>query len=112
VNMLKTNFCIIRTRFFDPSEISFDTAASDLFTSKITVSEMAKNIRFLLDSEFTGTINVGGTRKSDFEVFKPYKPSIKACSRTDISMEVPFTVPYDISMNISRFQHLSDRFNH
>jgi len=106
VNMLKTNFCIIRTRFFDPLEIPFDTAATDLFTSKITLQDLVKHLKLLLDSNYCGTINVGGARQSDYDSFKPFKADIKACSVKDIANEVPFIPATDASMNTSRFQKI------
>jgi dTDP-4-dehydrorhamnose reductase len=111
VNMLTKNFCILRTRFFEPTDIPFETAASDLYTSKITVSEIVAGIQTMLNSDYTGTINIGGEKKSDYESFKPYKADIKICSRKDIAKEVPFAVPYDISMNTSRFQKINPLFH-
>src|SRR3989344_4752999 len=38
------NYCIIRTSFFDPNNIPFDTAFTDSFCSKILITEIAKNV--------------------------------------------------------------------
>lgn len=82
--------CIIRTSLFDPNNLPFDTAPMDAFFSKISYSELVEAIVFLLNSEFTGTINIGQDRISAYDLFKKYRPGIKAVTLKDIEKELPF----------------------
>ncbi len=107
VNLLK-NFCIIRTRFFDPEKIKYDTYATDSYNSMITVGELVKAIAILIKSDFIGTINVGGERISDYDAIKKYKPAIKPCKFDDIQSRTSFRLSKDASMNISLWKKLKE----
>ncbi|MFC1606535.1 sugar nucleotide-binding protein [Candidatus Latescibacterota bacterium] len=100
VNLL-SNFCIIRTRFFDPDTIHYIQSANDLFTSKITLDNIVKAIHHMLFSNFTGTINIGNGKKSDFEIYSKYKPSILPCSIADIEKEKGVSLGRDYSLDVS-----------
>lgn len=101
-----SNYCIIRSRFFDTERIPFETSASDIFTSKIPIYELVSYINQILHSDYVGVINVGGERISDFDCHRKFKKEIKECSREEIVREVPFEVPKDISMNISKLKDI------
>ena len=100
------NFCIIRTRFFDPEKIKYDEYATNSYTSMMPAEELAKAIAIMLESSFTGAINIGGNRVSDYEALKKYKPSIKPCKLADIQGKVPFKLSQDASMNISLWKKI------
>ena len=108
VNLL-SNFCIVRTNFFNSKDIKFDSSAVDIFTSKIPVEELAEAIAVLLESDFTGTINVGGKRESDFHRYKQFKPDLKFCHRKDILKEIPFKIYADASMNTSLWKKIKSK---
>ncbi len=95
------NFCIIRTRFFDPKNIKYDAYATDSYTSAIPIDELVKAIAAMAKSDFVGTINVGGERISDYELYRKYKPAIKPCKLDDIQSKSPAKLSKDASMNIS-----------
>ncbi len=101
-----TNFCIIRTRFFDTKNIKYDEYANDSYTSMIPAGELAKAIAIMLESDFKGVINIGGSRVSDYEALKKFKPSIKPCKFADIQGKVPFRLSKDASMNISLWKKM------
>lgn len=105
VNLLD-NFCIIRTRFFEPGNIPFDTSASDSYTSRLPLDVLLKYIHALTQSTYVGTVNVGEERVSDYESNKKYKYSVKPCSREEIAATVPFYVPFDVSMNTDKLKKL------
>ncbi|HLD97152.1 MAG TPA: sugar nucleotide-binding protein, partial [Candidatus Nanoarchaeia archaeon] len=107
VNMLQ-NFCIIRTRFFDPKNIKYDTYATDSYTSMMPASELAEAIAIIIKSSFVGTLNVGGERKSDYDAIKKYKPTIKPCKFEDIQGKTPFRLSKDASMDSSRWKKLKE----
>ncbi len=74
---LHLNHCIIRTSFFQPENISFETAFKDSFCSKIPITELAEEIIKLLNGKFIGIVNVGQNRISLYDLYKKYKPEIK-----------------------------------
>lgn len=98
VNVLH-DFCVIRTRFYDPDNLKFDSYATDSFTSALPVTALAGYVWKLLDSQFKGTINVGDERKSDYDRFKKIKPEIKKCTVADILKYTPFKISRDASLN-------------
>ncbi|MBI5024107.1 MAG: sugar nucleotide-binding protein [Candidatus Omnitrophica bacterium] len=98
VNLLQ-NFCIIRTRFFDPFNIPFDSYAVDSYTSSIPATDLANAIGLLFNSDFIGTINIGGKRLSDYARYKAFKPSIKPCRIEEIEKTIDFKISHDASLN-------------
>lgn len=81
------SYCIMRTSFFDPDKVNYETAPSDAFVSKISFQEGAAAIMKLVELHFQGTINVGQERISLFDLYKKYNRGIKANSIKDIPKE-------------------------
>ena len=106
--MLK-NYVIIRTRFFYKKKIRFNTAATDIFTSMIEVKDLVKELKNITKTSFTGIINVGKKKKSDFLNYKEYKPSILACKRSDIIKKLDFKIAKDASMNLTLLKKIKQR---
>jgi dTDP-4-dehydrorhamnose reductase len=65
----------------------YDTAPSDAFVSKITFEEGAEAISLLIKLKHKGIINVGQKKISLYELYRKYKPEIKAVSIKDIPQE-------------------------
>jgi dTDP-4-dehydrorhamnose reductase len=103
VNVLP-NACIIRTRFYDPTAIKYDKYATDAYSSQLPVTEIASAVLDLLESSFTGTINVGGQRRSDFDVCREHKPTITGCSIQDILGTITYKIATDASLDTSRWK--------
>ncbi len=103
VNVI-SNHCIVRTSFFDPDNIPFDTAPSDAFCSKIPLPELAGIIIKLLDSEFTGVINVGQERESLYAILKKYRPDIRPLTLDELSKGLPVKRAVDSSLDITRLK--------
>lgn len=110
VNAL-SNFCIIRTSFFDPENIKFEDAATDAYSSKVPIDYIVKSILTLLNSGFTGTINVGRERRSDYEHYKEFKLNIKKCKLQDIQKKVNFKMYKDSSMDVSLWKKIESAKN-
>jgi dTDP-4-dehydrorhamnose reductase len=108
VNML-SNFCIIRTRFFDPGNSKFKESASDIYTSSIAIDLLCEAIIILMRSDYQGTINIGGERLSDFERTKKYDPTIKPCVREDIVKNLSYELARDSSLDCSRWNQLQKK---
>lgn len=106
------NFCIIRTSFFDPRNISFDSAATDMYSSKIPIDELAGSIQMILDSVFSGVINVGGERKSFYDRYNTVKPSIKPTTFKDVKKGAVFNIARDASLDISAWKSLKQQLEH
>lgn len=100
------NFCIIRTSFFDPANIRFDDAATDAYSSKVPIGYLAKSIEKMLGHDFKGVINIGDNRKSDFERYREFKPSLKKCRLKDILKNVNFPMARDASMNVALWKSI------
>lgn len=105
VNLL-SDFCTIRTSFFNPDNIKFDKSAVDAYSSKVPIDYLAKAISILIESDFVGIINVGGERKSDYERYKEFKPTLLPCKFKDIRKEVSFPMANDSSMDCSHWKKI------
>ena len=104
---LLPNFCIIRTSFFDPRDIKFDRSAADIYNSKMRIEELVKAIRFLVESDFVGTINIGSDRESDYNRYRKFKPELIPCPREEIFRAVPFKMASDSSLDISLWKSIT-----
>ena len=106
VRILK-NFCILRTRFYDPENIPFTESAVDIITSSIEVKKLIACIQFLITDEFTGIINLGSSNPcSEFVRYSAHKPEIKKCSRSDIIKNLTFEIATNASMDISLMEKI------
>ena len=108
VHLLK-NYCIIRTSFFDPKNISHETSAEDVYSSKLTLEELARDIAWLAGESFVGVINVGGERKSDFERYRLFKPQIKPCKLDDYRKTASIPLAQDASLNCNLWRMIQEK---
>lgn len=106
VNLL-SNFCIIRTSFFNPEMIKYERYATDKYSSRVPIDYLLKAIAFLLDNNFVGTVNIGGKRESDFNTYKKIKPNIKPCLREDILKNSSIAISSDASLDSSLWRELT-----
>ena len=100
VRILK-NFCIIRTRFYDPEDIPFSESAVDIITSAIEIKKLIQSIQFLIQDKFNGVINIGSKEASEFTRYSKYKSDLKECKRADIASSLNFKIATNASMDIS-----------
>lgn len=100
------NSIIIRTTF-GPNVFPYEKAFVDQWTSRESVSRTARMIAELLDKDFTGTVHVGGKRKSVFEYAKSLDPG-KDIKELSIQ-EINFKVPADTSMNCELYHSLVEK---
>lgn len=96
---------IIRTTF-GPDVFPYNKAFVDQWTSRESVSAIAKKISKLIDKNITGVIHVGGKRKTVFEYAKNLDESrdIGELSINDVS----FAVPVDTSLNCEQYNKLAN----
>ena len=109
VKLLK-NHCIIRTNFFDPNNIKYEKSAKDAYTSKVTIGYLTNAIIIMLNDGFIGTINIGSERKSDYENYKKYKPSLEPCKFADMQKAVPFPLAKDASMDCGLWKKIEAKY--
>lgn len=95
---------IIRTTFA-PNVFPFEKAFVDQWTSRESVSVIAKMIEKLIDKDITGTIHVGGRRKTVYEFAKGLDAS-KQIGKLSVK-DVSFAVPVDTSLNCGRYNELT-----
>jgi dTDP-4-dehydrorhamnose reductase len=101
---------IIRTRFYDRDKINYRFSASDIFTSQIEIRFLVKYIYYLILDNFIGTINIGGKRISDFELYKKIKPKLKSFKRKDLIKKLNFKIAKDVSLNLSKFNKIKKKY--
>lgn len=95
------NSLIIRTSF-GPNEFQFEKAFTDQWTSRESVSQIAKKIIKVLERDIKGTIHLGGKRKTVFEYAKSLNSS-KKIGELSIN-EVNFNAPKDTSLNCNKYK--------
>jgi len=94
---------IIRTTF-GPNVFPYKKAFTDQWTSRESVSVIAKKISRLIDKKLTGVVHVGGKRRTVFEYARSLDRSgeIEELSINDVN----FTVPVDTSLNCDKYNEL------
>jgi len=95
---------VIRTTF-GPNVFPYQKAFVDQWTSRQGVSVIAGKISRLIDMDITGTIHVGGERRTVFEFAK----SLDATEEIgELSIkDVTFAVPVDTSLNCGKYNELT-----
>lgn len=94
---------IIRTTF-GPDIFPYDKAFVDQWTSRESVSVIAKMISELVDKDITGVIHVGGKRKTVYAYAKSLDES-RDIGELSIN-DVDFAVPVDTSLNCDKYNDL------
>ncbi|MFT6765280.1 MAG: dTDP-4-dehydrorhamnose reductase [Alteromonas naphthalenivorans] len=107
VNVL-SDFCIVRTSFFDSRNIPFPDAAIDQFSSKLELEEFIKALKVVVEDDFVGTLNIGSKAMSDYERYKIHKPNLKPTMYEDIQKELSFKMYKNASMNITKWKKLKE----
>jgi len=94
---------IVRTSF-GPSMFPYDKAFVDQYTSRESVSVIAKKIGKLLDKDISGVIHVGGKRKTVYGYTKSLDAA-KEIGKLSVN-DVSFTVPKDTSLNCEKYNKI------
>jgi dTDP-4-dehydrorhamnose reductase len=90
---------IVRTSF-GPNTFPYDKAFVDQWTSRESVSAIAKKIARLIDEDICGVVHVGGERKTVLDYARSLQSGkeIGELSRDDVNFEVPFDTSLDCSI--------------
>lgn len=98
-----TDHLVIRGSWYD--RLDWSSAAVDAFSSRIPVAQAAGYVAALTCSGATGVVNVGGPRRSLYELIATeFNPRVSACSRGDLKL--PYELPMDVSLDLSRLHAL------
>lgn len=97
------NTVIIRTSF-GPTVFPYENAFNDQWTSRESVTNIAKKIALVIKSDFIGTVHLGSKRRTVFEYAKSLDPN-KPIGKNSIK-DVPFNVPVDTSLNVDKYKRL------
>jgi dTDP-4-dehydrorhamnose reductase len=105
---LYDNALIARTTF-GPNIFPYEKAFVDQWTSRESVSVIAKKIIELLDKEIRGVIHVCGERKTVYQYAKSLDKTrdIKSFSIKDVN----FNAPKDTSLNCEKYNNLVKKNN-
>jgi dTDP-4-dehydrorhamnose reductase len=90
---------------FGPNVFAYPKAFIDQWTSRESVSAIARKIVLLLDKDITGVIHAGGKRRTVYEYAKSLDES-KEIGELSIK-DVSFTVPVDTSLNCDKFREMT-----
>lgn len=101
---------IIRTRFYEKKKISYQYSASDIFTSQIEVNVIPKYIKYLVNENFNGVINIGDKRISDYNLYKKIKTNLKSFKRKDLQKRLNFNIAKDASLNLKKFKKILKKY--
>ncbi len=95
---------IVRTSF-GPNEFPFPKAFEDQWTSRQSVSIVARKLVALMERDVNGTVHLGGSRRSVLEYARELDPSkdVGSLSIHDVS----FPVPVDTSLDCGKFDEIT-----
>ena len=75
----------------------------------IEVNKLSKVVRDLSLMKFNGIINVGGKKRSDYDVFGKYFKKLKKTSRKKIQKKLNYFITKDSSLKLSKLHKLQIR---
>lgn len=104
------NYIIIRTRFFDKNNIKFKDAAIDIFSSMIEINKLVKHIIFLIKINYTGIINIGGPKISDFQAISKFKKNVIKTEAKNICKKLSYKIATNASLNTSLLKRLRKKY--
>ena len=100
------NYLIIRTRFFNKKKIKFVYSATNIFTSALEVNTLVKYLYKIITKQYTGILNIGGKRISDYERYYKFNKKVMPCDKKKIFNKLNFKIATDASLNLQKFKKL------
>ena len=86
------------------SVLEYTHAAVDAFTSKLPVAKAAHYVAVLATSTHTGVVNIGGQRRSLYEIALEFNESVLPCTRAQLGL--PYDLPADCSLDTTKLTRL------
>lgn len=101
-----TNYLIVRGSFY--TCLNYMRACTDAYTSKVPIHVAAAHIAALATSSATGIVNIGGARRSMYEIVATeFNPRTAAITRAQLKADgMPYVMPADVSLDTSRARSL------
>jgi len=100
------DYLIIRTRFFNKNKIKFVYSAKNIFTSALEVNTLVKYLYKIIKRQYSGILNIGGRRISDYERYFKFNKKVMPCDKSKIFNELNFKIATDASLNLEKFKKL------
>ena len=100
------SYLIIRTRFFNKNKIKFVYSATNIFTSALEVNTLVKYLYKIIKRQYSGILNIGGKRISDYERYYKFNKKVMPCDKSKIFNELNFKIATDASLNLQKFKKL------
>lgn len=92
------NHLVVRGSWYSKLELSH--AATDAFTSKLPIEKAAYLVATLATSDLTGVVNIGGARRSLFEIALEFNQRVIPVGRRQI--HCGYEIPEDCSLDTTR----------
>jgi dTDP-4-dehydrorhamnose reductase len=86
------------------STLDWTYAATDAFTSKMDVDRAAFYVAALAVSSANGVVNIGGQRRSLYEIVLQFNEQVVPVKREQLGL--PYQVPADCSLNTDKLNRL------
>jgi dTDP-4-dehydrorhamnose reductase len=95
-----SNELVVRGSWYSRYELSH--AATDAYTSKLPVEKAAYYIATLATSAHTGVVNIGGARRSYYEIALEFNERVAPVERSQI--RCGYRIPADCSLDTARLR--------
>jgi dTDP-4-dehydrorhamnose reductase len=86
------------------SSLDWTYAATDAFTSKMDVDRAAFYVAALAVSSANGVVNIGGQRRSLYEIVLQFNEQVVPIKREQLGL--PYSIPADCSLNTDKLNRL------
>ena len=103
------DFIIIRTKFFDKNKIRFNTAPTDAFSSMMEVQDLVSNIANITNIKYSGVLNIGDKKRSEYNHYKRFSSLIRPCKRKDINKGLNFKIAKDSSLDLKFYNNIKNK---
>jgi len=81
-------------------------ALTDAWCSRTDTETAASQIKNLVDRHANGVYNIGGPRRSFYEIMQDEGLSCRPICRADLSLHLPYTFPKDTSVSTDKYDAL------
>lgn len=86
------------------SGLQYQRAATDAYSSKVPTRIAAPWVATLSQSTVTGVVNIGGGRRSMYEIALEYNERVQPCVLADLRL--PYPMPADTSLHTGKLRWL------
>lgn len=104
----RTGYLVIRCSWYTKEKLKLweNGAAADAYTNREHIASAAGKIARLVTRDVTGIINIGGRRKTFYNLLVDEGYSPKSVTRAELSERLPYNFPRDSSVNTEKYDAL------